>query len=90
MQIDVPPELEPFVEQEFATGRYATRAEVVVQALRYLQEERQEAVLGIQQGLDDIAAGRTQPLAEALADIRSALHIRRGAMDKAAEADLFA
>ncbi len=70
MQIELPPELEPFVEQEFATGRYATREEVLVQALRWLREERQQAVLGIKQGLDDVAAGRTQPLAEAFADIR--------------------
>lgn len=70
MQIDLPPELEPFVEQEFATGRYATREDVVVQALRWLREERDSALLGIQQGLDDVAAGRTQPLAEAFADIR--------------------
>ena len=70
MQIELPPELEPFVEQEFATGRYATREEVVVQALRWLREERQEAVSGIKQGLDDVAAGRTQPVAEAFADIR--------------------
>ena len=70
MQIDLPSELEPFVEQEFATGRYATREEVVVQALRWLREERQDAVLGIKQGLDDVATGRTQPVAEAFADIR--------------------
>ena len=67
MQIDLPPELEPFVEQEFATGRYATREEVVVQAVRWLRNERLEAVSGIKQGLDDMAAGRTQPLAEAIA-----------------------
>lgn len=70
MQVDVPPELEPFVEQEFATGRYATREEVVVQAIRWLRDERRQAVSGIKQGLDDAAAGRTQPLAEAFADIR--------------------
>ena len=70
MQIELPAEFEPFVEQEFATGRYATRAEVVVQALRWLREERQEAVLAIKQGLDDVAAGRTQPAAEAFAEIR--------------------
>ena len=70
MQIQLPPELLPFVEQEYATGRYSTREEVVVQALRWFREERQEAVAGIKQGLDDVAAGRTQPLAEAFADIR--------------------
>ena len=70
MQFELPPELEPFVEQEFATGRYGTREEVVVQALRWLRDERQEAIAGIKQGLDDVAAGRTQPLADAFADIR--------------------
>ena len=70
MQIELPPELEPFVEQEFATGRYASREEVVFQAVRWLREERQQAVSGIRQGLDDVAAGRTQPLAETFADIR--------------------
>ena len=71
MQIELPAEFEPFVEQEFASGRYASRQEVVVQALRWLREERQAAIAGIKQGLDDVAAGRTQPFAEAFADIRS-------------------
>ncbi len=71
MQIELPPELEPFVEQEFATGRYATREEVLVQALRWLREERQEAISGIRQGLDDVAAGRTQSLAEEYDELRA-------------------
>ena len=50
MQIELPPELEPFVEQEFATGRYATREEVVVQALCWLRDERQAGGLGNQTG----------------------------------------
>ncbi len=70
MEIELPSELEPFVDQEFATGRYASRAEVLVQALRWLRDERQEAVAGIQQGLDDVANGRIQPLAEAFEEIR--------------------
>ncbi|HUG68517.1 MAG TPA: type II toxin-antitoxin system ParD family antitoxin [Pirellulaceae bacterium] len=71
MQIELPAEFEPFVEQEFASGRYASRQEVVVQALRWLREEPQAAIAGIKQGLDDVAAGRTQPVAEAFANIRS-------------------
>ncbi len=53
MQIELPPELEPFVEQEFATGRYVTREEVVVQSLCWFRDERQEAISGIKQGLDE-------------------------------------
>ena len=70
MQINLPPELEPFVEQEFATGRYASREEILVQALRWLSEERRAAAAGIREGLDDVAAGRTQTLKDAFADIR--------------------
>ena len=70
MQINLPPELEPFVEQEFATGRYATREEILVQALRWMSEERKATVVGIKEGLDDVAAGRTQSVQDAFADIR--------------------
>lgn len=75
MQIELPAELLPFVEQEYATGRYSTREEVVVQALRWFRDERQEAVAGISQGMDDVAAGRTQPLSEAFADLRKEFEI---------------
>ena len=70
MQIDLPPDLEPFIDQEFATRRYASREEVVVQALCWLRDERQRTVAGINRGLDDAAAGRTQPINEAFDDIR--------------------
>ena len=59
MQIKLPPELEPFVEQEFATGRYATREEVVVQALCWLRDERQA-----KQSPESSRAWRMSPLAE--------------------------
>ena len=75
MQIQIPAELEPFVEQEFATGRYATREEVVFQAIRWLRDEREQALSGIKQGLDDVAAGRTQPIEEAFADIRKEFQV---------------
>jgi predicted transcriptional regulator len=75
MQIEIPADLESFVEQEFATGRYATREEVVVQALCWLREERQQTISGIKQGLSDAAAGRTQPLAEAFADVRKEFEV---------------
>ena len=69
MRVNIPVDLEPFVEEEFATGRYGSREEVLIQALRCLGDERQQAVAGIQQGLDDVAAGRAWPLAVAFADI---------------------
>lgn len=64
MQVNIPVDLEPFVEAEFATGRYGSRAEVLIQALRWLRDERQQAVAGIQQGgsmmLPLAALGRLQ------------------------------
>ncbi|MGZ3301102.1 MAG: hypothetical protein ACXWO3_09490 [Isosphaeraceae bacterium] len=41
------------------------------------QEDAEEARVleGIRQGLDDMRAGRTQPLAEAFADIRRDLNL---------------
>jgi predicted transcriptional regulator len=48
----------------------------------WLKDERQQAVAGIQQGLEDVAAGRVQPIDEAF------LHVRRGSMDQASASDL--
>ncbi len=70
MHVDIPAELESFVEEEFASGRYSSREEVLIQALHWLQDERQQAVTGIRQGLADVAAGRIQPLADAFANVR--------------------
>ena len=44
------------------------------------QEEAEEARVleGIRQGLEDMRAGRTQPLAEAFADIRRDLNLPHG------------
>lgn len=58
------------------------KAELVVQdaeAYRRLLEMagRAEAVDGIRRGLDDVEAGRTQPVAEALAAIRREFGIPR-------------
>ena len=71
--VDIPDDRESFVEQEFATGRYGSREEVVIHALEWLREERQQALAGIRQGLEDAAAGRVEPLADALDDVRREL-----------------
>jgi putative addiction module CopG family antidote len=70
VQVDIPSDLESFVDQEFATGRYGSREEVLIQALQWLRDERQQAVAGIRQGLEDAADGRVEPLADAFGDIR--------------------
>jgi prevent-host-death family protein len=59
------------------------RAELVVQdaaAYQKLREAAEEARVAerIRQGLEDVRAGRTQPLAEAFADIRRDLKLPGG------------
>lgn len=63
-------DLERFVEQEVASGRFSNREAVIDHALRLLQREREEAVAGIQAGLADVAARKTQPLRVAFDELR--------------------
>ena len=70
MSIEIPPELRDFVEQELSAGRYHSEQDLVSAALRLLQREQEDAVAGILAGLNDIAAGRVQPLDETFSDLR--------------------
>lgn len=69
----ISPDLDLFVQAEVASGRFATRDDVIMHALRMFQSDRDEAVQGILAGLEDVAAGRMQPLSEAFADLRREL-----------------
>jgi Arc/MetJ-type ribon-helix-helix transcriptional regulator len=69
-------ELESFVQQEVASGHFSSRQDLLSHAVRLLQRDRDEAVSGILLGLDDAAAGRSLPLAEAIAEIRTAGHAK--------------
>ncbi len=75
MNIEIPADLQSFVEEEFSTGRYTSKEEVLVHALRGLKQERDDAVTGIKAGLDDVAAGRVQPLGEAFSDLRKEFEV---------------
>jgi putative addiction module CopG family antidote len=67
---DLSPELARFVEQEVSSGRFADRNAVIEHALRLLQQDREETILGIKTGLKDVASGRTQPIDEAFDELR--------------------
>lgn len=69
-------ELESFVQQEVDSGHFSSRHDLLTHAVRLLQRDRNEAVSGILLGLDDAAAGRALPLAEAIAAIRAAGHAK--------------
>lgn len=82
MSIRLPVDLEQFLQAKVRSGRFSSSDEAITAAVRLLreQEEAEEARVleGIRQGLEDIRAGRTQPLAEAFADIRRDLNLPHG------------
>jgi putative addiction module CopG family antidote len=79
MQETLSPELQHFVEQEVASGRYTSREAVISHALRLLQRDREEALDGVRLGLADIAAGRVQSLRDAFANLRTELGVSKDA-----------
>jgi len=79
MKTQLPADLEQFVQAKVRSGRFSSADEAITAAVRLLrqQEEAEEARVleGIRQGLEDMRAGRTQPLADAFADIRRDLNL---------------
>jgi antitoxin ParD1/3/4 len=72
MNVSLTPELEKFVDDTVATGRYSSASEVVRASLRKLQEEerwKEYAKAKIARGLDDLAAGRVISRESFLAEI---------------------
>ena len=78
MHTHSPADLEEFVEAKVRSGRFSSSEEAITVAPRLLrrQVEAEEAQVleGIHQELEDVKAGRTQPLAEAFAEIRRDLN----------------
>jgi len=65
LNVSLTPELEAFVHDKVASGRYTSASEVVRESLRLLEERewiRQRRVdelrVEIQKGIDDVEAGR--------------------------------
>jgi len=82
MNTNLPADLEQFVQAKVRRGRFTSPDEAIAAGVRQLrqQEEAEEArtLEGIRQSLEDVRAGRTQPLAEALAGIRRDLSLPQG------------
>jgi len=75
MSIEIPSDLQPFVSEQLQLGLYHSEQQLVTEAVRMLKAEREETLEGLQMGLADAAAGRTQPLAEAFDEIRREFHL---------------
>ncbi len=76
MLLNIPPLLEQFVKREVANGNFPDEEAVIEYALGLMLRDQEEAVLGIRAGLNDVGAGRTQPLDEAFRDLRREFGIR--------------
>jgi len=70
MSIQIPADLQAFVDRELRTGRYGSEQDLVSEALRMLERDRAGAVTAILEGLEDVESGRVQPLDEAFAELR--------------------
>lgn len=69
MNVSLPDDLVEFVRTQSAEGGYGNQSDVVRDGLRLLREQKQKrAVLTrlLEEGHDDVAAGRTKPLTTAL------------------------
>lgn len=69
MTIDLPADIAEYLHEQVATGQYASPEDVLRDAVKSLRRHRVE-VAAIQEGLDDMAAGRYRPIEDADAAIR--------------------
>jgi len=71
MTVDLPPDLEERINQEIASGAFASAEKVIRDALlrRRDEKERQQALADIRAGIADKEAGRVRPLEEVTTEI---------------------
>lgn len=63
MSIDVAPDVMNAIQRQLASGSYSSPDELLREALAAL-ETRDAEVVAIQEGIDDMEAGRVMPLRE--------------------------
>jgi putative addiction module CopG family antidote len=63
MSVDLSPDIWNEIQRQVATGVFATPDDVLREALAALRDREQE-VLAIQEGIDDMEAGRVRPIRE--------------------------
>ena len=79
MNVSLTPELEQFIADKVATGRYSSASEVVRAGLRILEEEEKWLTYArekVARGLDDMKAGRIVDGETAMTRIRDAARSR--------------
>lgn len=71
------PDLEQFIEEEVASGRFTNRDELIAHAVRLRKMERDECIAGVNDGLEDFENGRVWSVKEAFDSIRNELGLPR-------------
>jgi antitoxin ParD1/3/4 len=80
MNVSLTPELEKFVEDTVATGRYGSASEVVRAALRTFEQEQQwvsYAKKKIEIGLEEMRAGKFITSEDFLAELEERKKVRK-------------
>ncbi len=65
-----PVDVEQFMRNELAQNRYSSEDELLVDAVRLLQQEREAAIAGIRRGIESMQRGEGLPLDEAFESLR--------------------
>jgi Arc/MetJ-type ribon-helix-helix transcriptional regulator len=69
MSYEFPPDIKQLIEQQLATGIYASEDQVLQAALNVLSDYH-ATVADVKQGMGEYEQGRGQPLSQAMSDIR--------------------
>jgi hypothetical protein len=72
MSYAFPPDIKQLIDQNMATGIYASEEDILQAALHALTDYH-ATIADIRQGMDDNDQGRGEPLASAMTDIRKQL-----------------
>ena len=71
-----PPELDRLVREELASGIYRSEDDLLLEAIQALRD-RDEAIVGIQEGIADMNAGRVRSLEAVDVEMRKKYDISR-------------
>lgn len=69
MDHDFPPDLQRQLQEQMELGQYDSEADLIRAALQALHTQNED-MAAIQDGLDDLNAGRVRPLREVASEIR--------------------
>ncbi len=70
MAYQFPSDVEQFVRNELDLNHYASKDDLLVEAVRLLQQEREAAIAGIRRGMESMERGEGIPLDEAFESLR--------------------